>query len=151
MSDLTHLDENGAARMVDITDKEISQRQAIATSCISMLPETLDKVLNDGIKKGDELEVEEQGTNILVSTDNKGVFTEIEVDVSKMDRDSLMFLIRALYKNGYDEIRLKFNTDYVPHIRINKKVKTFDVISKEISRLPGMDIFSHKENYCIIH
>ena len=57
MSDLTHLDENGAARMVDITDKEISHRQAVATSCISMLPETLQTVLNDGIKKGDVLAV----------------------------------------------------------------------------------------------
>lgn len=57
MSGLTHLDENGAARMVDITDKEITHRQAIATSCISMLPETLEKVLNDGIEKGDVLAV----------------------------------------------------------------------------------------------
>ncbi|MCP3675817.1 MAG: cyclic pyranopterin monophosphate synthase MoaC, partial [Gammaproteobacteria bacterium] len=36
MSSLTHLDENGAARMVDITNKEITQRQAVATSTISM-------------------------------------------------------------------------------------------------------------------
>lgn len=57
MSDLTHLNEKGAAHMVDITDKEISHRKAIATSCISMLPETLEKVLNDGIKKGDVLSV----------------------------------------------------------------------------------------------
>ena len=53
MAGLTHLDENGAARMVDITDKVITQRQAIATSCITMLPETLETVVNDGIKKGD--------------------------------------------------------------------------------------------------
>lgn len=57
MSGLTHLDEHGAARMVDITDKEISYREAIATSYISMQQETLAKVINQGIEKGDVLAV----------------------------------------------------------------------------------------------
>ena len=57
MSSLTHLDENGAARMVDITDKEITQRQAVATSTISMQAETLSQVINQGIAKGDVLSV----------------------------------------------------------------------------------------------
>ena len=57
MSRLTHLDENGAAHMVDITEKEITQRIAIATSKITMLPETLEQVINQGIKKGDVLSV----------------------------------------------------------------------------------------------
>ena len=57
MSELTHLDENGAARMVDITDKEITHRQAVATSYVSMKQETLSKVINQGIEKGDVLSV----------------------------------------------------------------------------------------------
>ena len=57
MSNLTHLDDNGAARMVDITDKEITQRQAIALSTISMKPETLKVVVEHGIEKGDVLAV----------------------------------------------------------------------------------------------
>ncbi len=57
MSELTHLDENGAARMVDITDKEITHREAIATSYVSMSADTLDKVINQGIAKGDVLSV----------------------------------------------------------------------------------------------
>ncbi len=57
MSSLTHLDENGAARMVDITDKEITQRQAVATSTVSMQAETLSQVINQGIAKGDVLSV----------------------------------------------------------------------------------------------
>ena len=57
MSSLTHLDENGAARMVDITDKEITQRQAVATSYVSMKAETLAEVINQGIAKGDVLSV----------------------------------------------------------------------------------------------
>jgi len=57
MVGLTHLDENGAARMVDITDKEITYREAIATSSISMQADTLAKVINQGIEKGDVLSV----------------------------------------------------------------------------------------------
>jgi len=57
MSELTHLDEKGAARMVDITDKEITHREAIATSYVSMSADTLDKVINQGIAKGDVLSV----------------------------------------------------------------------------------------------
>ena len=57
MSNLTHLDENGAARMVDITDKSITHREAIATSWISMEESTLSQVINQGIKKGDVLSV----------------------------------------------------------------------------------------------
>jgi len=57
MSGLTHLDDNGAAHMVDITDKNISQRQAIATSSVTMKAETLEKVINQGIEKGDVLSV----------------------------------------------------------------------------------------------
>lgn len=57
MTNLTHLDENGAARMVDITDKNITHREAIATSWISMEESTLAQVINQGIKKGDVLSV----------------------------------------------------------------------------------------------
>ena len=57
MTNLTHLDESGAARMVDITDKNITHREAIATSWISMEENTLSQVINQGIKKGDVLSV----------------------------------------------------------------------------------------------
>ena len=57
MAKLSHLDENGAANMVDITEKEITQRTAVATSKISMSAQTLETVINQGIKKGDVLSV----------------------------------------------------------------------------------------------
>lgn len=107
-------------------------------------------VLQHGVKKGDCLDIKENGNQIIVSTQSFVKLNSTEVDVLGMDRDSLMFFVRALYKNGYDEIKLNFNTPLIQHIRLNTKVRTIDVISKEISRLPGMDIFSNKENYCII-
>lgn len=56
-SQLTHLDAEGRARMVDVTDKPVTQRIAIAEGFISMGPETLCLVAEGGHKKGDVLAV----------------------------------------------------------------------------------------------
>jgi cyclic pyranopterin phosphate synthase len=50
---LTHLDETGAARMVDVGEKAMTERTAVAEGAISMLPETLDTILAGSAKKGD--------------------------------------------------------------------------------------------------
>ncbi len=57
MTELSHLDKNGAAHMVDITEKQITRREAIATNYVSMSSKTLAKVINKGIHKGDVLSV----------------------------------------------------------------------------------------------
>lgn len=50
--ELTHVDKNGAARMVDVGAKGITQREAVATGYIQVKPETLQLIIDDGIKKG---------------------------------------------------------------------------------------------------
>ena len=57
MSKLTHLDQHGNARMVDVGDKAVSQRQAVASGHISMAAETLELIARGGHKKGDVLTV----------------------------------------------------------------------------------------------
>ena len=54
---LTHFDDNGDPSMVDINAKEHTVRVAIATGKVSMRPETLQKILDIKIKKGDVLNV----------------------------------------------------------------------------------------------
>lgn len=54
---LTHLDENGAARMVDVADKPVTHRRALATAFISMRPATLAMILEGRAPKGDVLAV----------------------------------------------------------------------------------------------
>jgi cyclic pyranopterin phosphate synthase len=50
---LTHLDETGAAHMVDVGDKAVTSRTAIAEGSVTMKPETL-ALIRDGLaKKGD--------------------------------------------------------------------------------------------------
>ena len=53
MSKLTHLDETGAARMVDITAKAASEREARAQAVVHMQPATLEMITSGGGKKGD--------------------------------------------------------------------------------------------------
>jgi cyclic pyranopterin phosphate synthase len=55
--DLTHIDEQGRARMVDVGDKAITERVAIAGGVVKMLPETLKLIVSGGAKKGDVLAV----------------------------------------------------------------------------------------------
>ena len=54
---LTHIDENGEAKMVDVSEKKETERVAIATGKITMKPETLNLIQQGGIKKGDALSV----------------------------------------------------------------------------------------------
>lgn len=57
MADLTHFDEKGQAHMVDVGQKEITVREAVARGEIRMQPDTLDLILEGRAKKGDVLGV----------------------------------------------------------------------------------------------
>jgi cyclic pyranopterin monophosphate synthase len=55
MTKLTHLDESGAAHMVDISAKAETVREAVATGSISMTPEAIAAIRDGTAKKGDVL------------------------------------------------------------------------------------------------
>jgi cyclic pyranopterin phosphate synthase len=57
MARLTHIDATGAARMVDVGDKAITERVAVAAAVVTMRPETLALLEQGGHKKGDVLAV----------------------------------------------------------------------------------------------
>lgn len=59
--ELTHFNDNGRARMVDVGDKNKTERIAIARGYISMDIKTIDTIRNDGMKKGDVLSVAQVG------------------------------------------------------------------------------------------
>ena len=54
---LTHVDETGAARMVDVSAKAVSDRRAIAAGRVRTTAEVIDLLLRDGLPKGDALAV----------------------------------------------------------------------------------------------
>lgn len=55
MAKLTHLGEDGAANMVDVSGKEVTSRTAVAEGCVVMLPETVTLIRQGDAKKGDVL------------------------------------------------------------------------------------------------
>jgi cyclic pyranopterin phosphate synthase len=57
VTELTHLDERGRARMVDVSDKDITRREATARAVVSMRPETARLIASGGVAKGDVLAV----------------------------------------------------------------------------------------------
>lgn len=52
---LTHLDESGHVRMVDVTEKGVTSRRAVARGRVTMRPETLDLILRGAVAKGNVL------------------------------------------------------------------------------------------------
>ncbi|WP_213515141.1 cyclic pyranopterin monophosphate synthase MoaC [Paenibacillus montaniterrae] len=57
MVTFTHFNEQGRAKMVDISDKDVTKRQATAASSVKMLPTTLQQIKQGKIGKGDVLAV----------------------------------------------------------------------------------------------
>jgi len=50
---LSHIDERGRARMVDVSDKDVTRRVAIAAGRVAMAPQTVALIRDDQIAKGD--------------------------------------------------------------------------------------------------
>lgn len=57
MSDFTHLDDSGAARMVDVTGKQVTERSATARAHVTVSGEVVALLRGSGVPKGDALAV----------------------------------------------------------------------------------------------
>lgn len=54
---LTHVDERGAARMVDVTAKEVTVRTATASGFVATTPQVVELLRGEGVPKGDAVAV----------------------------------------------------------------------------------------------
>lgn len=57
MVKLTHIGDDGEARMVDVSDKDVTDRTATARGSVLMAPETLQLIIDGTVKKGDVISV----------------------------------------------------------------------------------------------
>ncbi len=57
MNELSHYDEKGDVRMVDISDKSVTHRRAVACGMVSLSPATLEKLRSAPGPKGDPIEI----------------------------------------------------------------------------------------------
>jgi phosphate uptake regulator len=91
------------------------------------------------IGKGDELEVEERGRTVLVSTQKENFDRETELDIDNL-YPMTMRVVAAIYKAGYDKLKINFS-DPKRIIDIN------NVVRDEIS---GFEVIEQGKNYCVV-
>ncbi len=94
---LTHFDEKGRARMVDITEKPVTERVATVEALIKMKPETLKLILNKEISKGDVFQVARLAgvmaakmTPHLIPLCHPLPITSVEIDFEPDKKNSLV-------------------------------------------------------------
>ena len=92
MAKLTHIDEAGRARMVDVSDKPSTAREAVAAGLVRMKPETLALALGGQAKKGDVRAVAEiagvmaaKKTSDLIPLCHPLSLTKVAVEVSEAE------------------------------------------------------------------
>lgn len=95
--------------------------------------------VSHGLRKGDEIEVMEEGNKIIIATDQGAELEKIEVDVSGMNERMISWIMHAVHKSGYDEIDVIFDDP-----------KTIGIIQELLKELLGYVIIQHGEKRCTI-
>ena len=94
--DFTHFGEHGRAKMVDVSEKAQTVREALASGIVRMKPETLGKIKTGGIKKGDVLAVAQvagimaaKKTHELIPMCHPLQITGVDIDFAFMEPDRI--------------------------------------------------------------
>jgi cyclic pyranopterin phosphate synthase len=97
MSELTHIDAAGHARMVDVSAKPVTQREATAEARVHMRRETLELILGGRHAKGDVLAVARiagiqaaKRTSDLIPLCHPLMLTSVRVDLEPITADSVV-------------------------------------------------------------
>lgn len=121
------------------------------TSYVMSLPKSW--VIKNNLKKGDLIGLEEKEGNLMLNpkiNDSEDKPQEIEICLDGLDRTSIMYLIRSVYRKGYDIIKIRFNDQICTHYRTGEKKKIISVIHEEVNRLVGVEIVEQKEKLSIV-
>ncbi|MBB6215813.1 cyclic pyranopterin phosphate synthase [Anaerosolibacter carboniphilus] len=101
---LTHIDEHGRAKMVDVGEKADTQRVAIAGASIQMAPQTLSMIKEGKMKKGDVLSVAQvagimgvKRTSELIPMCHNILISGVEMNF-RIDEENSMIHIEATVK-----------------------------------------------------
>ena len=121
MRDLTHVDDDGRARMVDVSGKTPSDRAAVATGAIRMAASTLAAIRANGLKKGDVL----------------GVARVAGIMAAKKTSD----LIPLCHPLPLTDVGVEFAfDDALPGIRVTSHARTHDKTGVEMEALTAASV-----------
>ncbi len=107
---LSHIDDTGAAHMVDVGDKDVTKRRAVATALITTRPEVIDMIAEAGLPKGDALPVARiagvmgaKRTSDLIPLCHSLPLTGIDVDFElETDAVRIRAAVKTVSKTGVE-------------------------------------------------
>ena len=108
---LSHLDKEGKAIMVDISDKTVSERVATATALVCMQPQTLKLILSGEVKKGDVIAcariagiMAAKRTPELIPLCHPIPITQATIEVESLPPDQLRITatVKTIYQTGVE-------------------------------------------------
>ena len=124
----------------------MEQRKLIqhGTSSLTIaLPSTWIK--NYGLKKGDSLFTEMEANKVIFSTTKTKQLDKITVNVSNLDRTSLLLYIQSLYRFGYNEIEINFDKPTVLHHRTEKQIGISAIVHQIVNRCIGAEVIEQSD------
>ncbi|MDA0770408.1 MAG: cyclic pyranopterin monophosphate synthase MoaC [Chloroflexi bacterium] len=111
---LTHIDESGAASMVDVGWKDSTDREAVARGTITMKPETLALIKANSLKKGDVLSVARiagimgaKNTSDLIPLCHPLPLTQVAVDFEYDDEASAINITGTAKTTGKTGVEME--------------------------------------------
>ena len=103
---LNHFDQHGNAVMVDVTDKNVTEREAVATGKIFVCDETYERILTGNMAKGDVLAVARvagimatKKTSELIPMCHPLMLTKAKVDFEFNEEEKIKFIIYKISFN----------------------------------------------------
>ncbi|MBI2549930.1 phosphate uptake regulator PhoU [Candidatus Woesearchaeota archaeon] len=95
--------------------------------------------IRNNVKRGQEIDVQEDGSKVVITADNVPVLERAELDISDLG-EMIPRCIRSLYKRGVDELRITFN-----------KPEMATIIQSSITKEAiGFEILEQGQNFCLV-
>ena len=114
MSKLTHINSNGEAQMVDVSEKNNTSREAKAGAKVLMKPETLDLIVSGSHKKGDVLSVARvagiqaaKKCSELIPLCHPLMLTNVSVELTPNTKDSSIEIVAVAKLNGKTGVEME--------------------------------------------
>jgi len=114
LSGLTHIGPDGRARMVDVDDKAVTERVAVAFGRVRMAPETLSLALGRDTKKGDPIAIAElagimaaKKTSDLIPLCHPLPLSSVKVEIEAVDGEHALNVTARVKTSGKTGVEME--------------------------------------------
>jgi cyclic pyranopterin phosphate synthase len=134
MKEMSHMDEKGRPKMVDVSGKPESQRQAIAKGLVKMQAATFKRIKEGGVEKGDVLAVAQlagisaaKQTSHLIPLCHPIPIDEVKIDFELDEKNSAVAITAAAKSTGKTGVEMEALTaTAIAALTIYDMVKSID-------------------------